>query len=144
MTWFVAVSATAFGCGHGAGTDGKWVVTRLLADHAGCAVTDDFEQMVMTIDGEQVTINSPGITLQSSRVYQVDDRNLVELSVIESWYANIEGGFPIGAPVTYSFELVPATGRLEGTAASEFDIDTSSGPATCDFSGTASAGRVAD
>lgn len=155
MTRFVAVAAALLavstaatgclipgGCGvaddYDKGTDGTWLVTRLLTGADQCPAYADFEQMTITIAGEQVTVVSAGMALETARVYQVDDRQLVDITVDESW--SVDGGGPVSAPMTYSFELVPATARLEGTVASSFSAQT----ATCTIGGTASAGRVAE
>lgn len=158
MTRFVAVATALlalatttvgcvpFGCGvaddYDKGTDGQWVLTRMLSGY-DCPVQFDFEQMTFEIRGDVVTVTSANQHFDSARVYQDGDRQLVEITVDEDAVLTIDAGGQIGTrvPFTYSLELVPATARLEGTMTSDYFVDPGG---SCDYHGTASAGRVAD
>ena len=139
------VGCIAPGCGveesYAKGTDGEWVLTRLLGGYA-CPVELDFEQMVFVISGDTVTVTSSNMQLESARVYQDGDRQLVEITVGEDAVLTIDGGsFGTTVPMTYTLELVPVTARLEGTVTSDYHVDPGG---SCGYQGTASAGRVGD
>ena len=127
------------------GTEGQWVLTRELGGY-GCPIELDFEQMVFEIRGDVVTVASQGMSLRSARVYQDGERKLVDMTVGEGAVLVLEDGSRVGTTVDmdYTLELVPVTARLEGSVTSDAHVDTETGGGSCGYTGSASAGRVAD
>ena len=125
------------------GTTGEWVVTRMFTYTDPCPSYDPPEQLLISISEDGVVTSlSPDLRVEAYLIHADGDRQLVDLTVAESWYSADEP-FPAAVTATYSLELIPITARLEGTVATVYNYDTPDFGTTCHSSGAATAGRTA-
>jgi hypothetical protein len=133
-----------FGCGGDDATlDGEWAVTRMFTYESPCPrFTRTEGELLVIIDPTAISIaESDDVVLVSSRRWIEDDgRELVELVVSERWLTAESGAGFVNPELVYQLELVPVTGRLEGTVETSFYFDTETTGTTCVVEGTASAG----
>jgi hypothetical protein len=141
---FTSGCVAPLGCGgvDDATLEGEWAVSRMITYASPCPdSTQPGGELVVFIDPDAITIQeSDDVRFVSARRWTEGERELVEIIVRETWPTPESPTGWVSPDVVYQLELVPVTGRLEGSMSTSYFFDTETTGTTCVVEGTASAG----